>query len=138
MDNSILLIHPPEAKACEAPGGPARLAGSLRRHGVSCRIWDANLEGQLRLMEEARCRPEAASDTWTRRASNRLGDNIAALRSRDLYRNPDRYRRAVMDVNRLLAVSARTYGVRLSLADYEDKKLSPGRSIDLLKAAAEP
>ena len=49
----IVLIHPPAAKACEAPGGPARLAGALRRHGIACRLWDANLEGQLALLASA-------------------------------------------------------------------------------------
>ena len=138
MENGILLIHPPAAKACETPGGPARLAGSLRRHGVACRVWDANLEGQLRLMEEGRSGAEAATDTWTRRAAKHLAENLAALRSRELYRNPDRYRRAVTDLNRLLAAAARPYGVRLSLADYEDERLSPVQSADLLQAAAAP
>jgi hypothetical protein len=133
----ILLVHPPAAKACEAPGGMARLSGALRRRGVACRAWDANLEGQLRLMEE-RCSGTEAADTWTRRAAKHLKENLAALRSRDLYRNPDRYRRAVRDVNRLLATAARPYGVRLSLADYEDERLSPVRSADLLRAAAGP
>jgi hypothetical protein len=135
--NSILLVHPPVAKACEAPGGVARLSGTLRRHGVACRVWDANLEGQLHLMEESRSGAEAA-DTWTRRAGRHLAENFAALRSPDLYRNHDRYRRAVRDLNRLLAASAQSYDVRLSLADYEDGELSPVRSVDLRRAAAEP
>ena len=138
MESGVLIIHPPAAKACEAPGGPARLAGSLRRHGVACRIWDANLEGQLRLMEEGRSAAVATTDTWTRRAAKHLSENLAALRSRELYRNTDRYRRAVMDLNRLLAVATRPYGVRLSLADYEDERLSPVRSADLRQAAAVP
>ena len=75
-ENAILLVHPPAAKACEAPGGPARLAGSLRRHGVACRVWDANLEGQLRLMEEGRSGAEAATDTWTRRAAKHFTENL--------------------------------------------------------------
>jgi hypothetical protein len=135
---SILLIHPPVAKASEAPGGAARLAGSLRRHGVACRVWDANLEGQLWLMEEGRSGTEVVTDTWTRRAVKHLVENLAALRTREFCQNPDRYRRAVMDMNRLLATAAMPYGVRLSLADYEDKKLSPVRSADLLQAAAAP
>jgi hypothetical protein len=138
MENGILLIHPPVAKACEAPGGPARLAGSLRRRGVACRIWDANLEGQLRLMEEGQSGAEADAGVWTRRAAKHLAENLVALHSCELYRNPDRYRRAVMDMNRLLATAARPYGVRLSLADYEDERLLPVRSADLLQAAAAP
>jgi hypothetical protein len=171
--SGILLIHPPAAKACEAPGGPARLAGALRRHGIACRVWDANLEGQLWLMEEGRrigsvpamggsverthqrvhhgSSTEETADipsergtlgketgAWTRRAARHLAENLSALRSWELYRNPERYRRAVMDVNHLLAAAARSSGVRLSLADYEDERLSPVRSADLLRAAAGP
>jgi len=193
--NSLLIIHPPAAKACEAPGGPARLAGALRRRRVSCRIWDANLEGQLYLLEEGRraalpppdetgqgrraalpppdrtaqgrrtsCPPpdaaagkckqkyvrgempaedaslpaRDAADRWTRRAARHLEENLAALRSLDLYGNGDRYRRAAADVNRLLAAAAGGSGVRLSLADYEDRRLSPVRSADLIRAAALP
>ena len=138
MDRGILLIYPPMAKACEAPGGLTKLAGSLRRHGAACRIWDANLEGQLWLMEEAKSGSETNMDTWTQRAAKHLEKNLAALRSRELYRNHDRYRRTVMDMNRLLKTAARSYGVRLSLADYEDERLKPVQSADLLHAAEEP
>ena len=47
------MIHPPVAKACEPPGGIARLTGCLREHGVGCTVLDANLEGQLALLGEA-------------------------------------------------------------------------------------
>ena len=152
----LLLVHPPAAKTCEAPGGPARLAGALRRRGIACRIWDANLQGQLALLEAAARRgaeeaPHVGnnaaggaslrseeSGVWTRRAARHLAENLTALRSWKLYTNPDRYRRAVMDVNRLLATAAKPYGVRLSLADYEDSRLSPLRSADLRQAAAVP
>ncbi|MBU2234244.1 MAG: hypothetical protein KKE49_01195, partial [Proteobacteria bacterium] len=174
-ENSILLIHPPTAKACEAPGGSARLAGALRRHGVACRVWDANVEGQIALLTSAGAQNEVSDrvtaldwrvgggkpsscggsadlsrvmeaaprgrekgDRWTRRASRHLAENMALLRSREGYRNPDRYRRLVTDVNCILATAARPSGVRLSLADYEDERLSPVRSTDLLYAADEP
>lgn len=136
-NQAILLVHPPQAKGCEAPGGPARLAGSLRRHGIACRIWDANVEGQLNLMETGRNRAQEA-DTWSRRAARHFEENLAALRSREGYQNADRYRRVVMDLNRLLAGAAEPHGVRLSLADYEDHLRSPVRSGDLLQAAAAP
>ena len=85
-EKGILLIHPPAAKACEAPGGPARLAGALRRHGVACRVWDANLEGQIALLESAAGRRRGGNhDTWTRRAAKHLAENLASLRSRELY-----------------------------------------------------
>ncbi|MEW6332906.1 MAG: radical SAM protein [Thermodesulfobacteriota bacterium] len=134
----MLLVHPPLAKACEAPGGLARLAGALRCRGVACRVWDANAEGQLALMESAARAGGEAEDTWTRRASRRLGDHRASLRSWDLYRSPDRYRRAVSCLNRLLESAAEPFGVRLSLADYESEALFPVRSADLLESAASP
>jgi hypothetical protein len=138
----ILLIHPPAAKACEAPGGPARLAGALRRHGVACRFWDANLEGQLALMASAAREGTdglvGGSDAWTRRAARHLPENLASVRSGALFANPDRYRRAEADLNRLVAGAAKPSGVRLSLTDYEAGSLSPVRSADLLHAAAEP
>ncbi len=146
----IVLIHPPVGKACEAPGGVARLAGALRRNGIPCRIWDASAEGQLALMESAARvtlggsadgepdLPGISPDSWTRRAARHREANLAGLRSWELYANPDRYRRAVADLNRLLAVAAKPYGVRLSLADYEAGSLSPVRSADLIRAAAVP
>jgi hypothetical protein len=134
----IVLIHPPAAKACEAPGGPARLAGALRRHGIACRIWDANLEGQVALLTSAVRGAQDGSGTWVRRAARHLQENLAALRGWGLYAKPDSYRRAVADLNRLLAEAARPFGVRLSLADYEADGLSPLRSADLRRAAAEP
>jgi hypothetical protein len=140
-ERGIVLIHAPTAKGCEAPGGMARLAGALRSRGLPCRVWDANIEGQLALLEEAAegiGSGSAPPDAWSGRAARHLPGNLAALRSEALYGHIDRYRRAVMDVNRLLAVAARPRGVRLSLADRQDDGLSPVRSADLVRAAAEP
>jgi hypothetical protein len=134
----VLFINPPAAKACEAPGGLALLAGALRRRGVICRVWDANAEGQLALLTSAERANREADDTWTRRAAWRLAENCASLRSWKLYTNPDRYRRAVASLNRLLVAAAEPFGVRLSLADYEADSLSPVRSADLMQAAATP
>jgi len=137
-EKGVLLINPPAAKACEAPGGLARLAGALRRRGVICRVWDANAEGQLALLASAEQSCREADDTWTRRAARRMKENRASLRSWELYANPDRYRRAAASLNRLLVAAAEPFGVRLSLADYEADSLSPVRSADLLQAAATP
>ncbi len=52
-DVPVLLIHPPLAKGCEPPAGIARLAGALRGAGLTCRVLDANLEGQLHLLAQA-------------------------------------------------------------------------------------
>ena len=130
----MLLIFPPVAKACEPPAGIARLAAFLKVHGVPCRMLDANLEGQLWLVEQ----PPVTSDTWSRRAYKGRARNVAALRDITTYRAPDRYRRAISDVNRVLAISATGSGVVTGLADYQHATLSPLRSADLCTAAQQP
>jgi hypothetical protein len=130
----MLLIFPPLAKACEPPAGVARLAASLKAHGVSCHLLDANLEGQLWLLEQ----PLTASDTWSRRAFKGRARNLAALHDIGTYRAPDRYRRAAGDLNRVIAQSVVGNGVAAGLADYRHDVLTPLRSADLLAAAHSP
>jgi hypothetical protein len=130
----MLLVFPPLAKASEPPAGIARLAAALKAHDLQCRLLDANLEGQLWLLE----RPQSAEDTWSRRAFKGRALNLAALRDSATYRFPDRYRRAVSDLNRTIAVSAGRHGVTLGLADYQHATLSPLRSVDLLASADNP
>nr|WP_208598358.1 B12-binding domain-containing radical SAM protein [Desulfatiglans anilini] len=130
----LLLIHPPVAKASEPPAGIARLAGALGRHGIGCVVLDANLEG---LWASIRT-PFAASDRWTQRAVRGVERNIATLSSWDGYRNIDRYKRAVADLNRVAGAAAAASGVHLTLADYQDPLRSAVRSADLLAAAEAP
>jgi hypothetical protein len=130
----MLLIFPPLAKACEPPAGIARLAAHLKAHGLPYRLLDANLEGQLWLLDQ----PSGTSDTWSRRAFRGRAHNIAALRDMAVYQTPDRYRRAVSDLNRLLSNSAADHGATIGLADYQHKTLSPLRSADLLATAQQP
>ncbi|HAJ26625.1 MAG TPA: hypothetical protein DCG53_05175, partial [Syntrophus sp. (in: bacteria)] len=161
--NKFLLIHPPVSKPCEPPAGIARLAGSLREHGISCTVIDANVEGLHFLLDAQHVRegseswgndpiasgngtvspdlsisskigvvspdltevPEArgrdrAGNTWTKRAVRNLAVHLRSLRSWPLYGHADRYRRAVGDVNRVLAGSSSQVSVKVSLADYED------------------
>lgn len=130
----MLLIFPPVAKPCEPPAGIAKLAGALKAHGISCRVLDANLEGLLYLLGQ----PQAANDTWTRRAVKNISKNIAALKDPGTYRSLDRYSRAVKDINRVLEAPAGARGALLGLSDYQDQRLSPVRSADLLLAAEHP
>ncbi|MGV1100933.1 B12-binding domain-containing radical SAM protein [Thiovibrio sp. JS02] len=130
----MLLIYPPMAKACEPPAGIARLAGTLLSHGLPCTLLDANLEGQLFLCHQ----PIATTDRWSRRAGKNRQANLAALRSPELYASPDRYRRAVADLNRLLEMAGRERQLALTLANYQEQNLSPLKSKDLLAAAAAP
>jgi len=130
----ILLINPPVVKPSEPPAGIAKLAGGLQDHGVACRVLDANLEGIQDLLRA----PKTASDTWTDRSYRHLERNLAFLRDRSGYENAARYRRAVADVNRVLEMSGKGRGVKISLADYIDPFWSPVRSADLLAAAEQP
>jgi len=130
----MLLIHPPIAKPSEPPAGIARLAGALHAHGAPCRLLDANLEGMLFLLEQ----PLDAADTWSRRAHRNRARHLAALRDGATYRASDRYRRAVSDLNRLLAVAGRESGAVVGLADYQQPGRSPLRSADLIAAAEHP
>ncbi|BBO84943.1 radical SAM protein [Desulfosarcina ovata subsp. sediminis] len=131
-NKSILLIHPPVAKPGEPPAGLAKLAAALRARSIDCRTWDASLDGILGLL----AKPAAdATDTWTRRALAHRRENTDALRSISLYGNRDRYKRAVMDLNRVLHAAGKSAGVTLSLANYTHPDLSPVRSGDLIRAA---
>src|SRR3990172_2327931 len=130
----MLLIFPPIAKPCELPAGIAKLAGALRAHGIPCLVLDANLEGLLYLVQQ----PGAASDTWSRRALKNISNNLAAIRDIRTYQSPDRYRRTVKDINRVLAISVNRDNVLLGLADYQDQRLSSLRSADLIAAAEHP
>ncbi|MCX5874940.1 MAG: radical SAM protein [Deltaproteobacteria bacterium] len=130
----MLLIHPPAAKVCEPPAGIARLAGTLRGHGLPCTLLDANLEGQMFLLAA----PSLGTDTWSLRAGRNLSDNLTALRSPKLYQNPSRYRRAVADVNRVLEQTGKRQHLALSLANYQDQGFSPLSSADLIQAAETP
>jgi len=132
-DNSILLIHPPLAKAAEPPAGITALAGYLRHHGGHCALVDANLEAQLWLLDTA----QSPVDTWSGRALKHRQKNLGALRTPSTYTNLDRYQRAVRDCNRVLELAASCQPeLSLNLANYEDGRLDPLASKDLLQAAA--
>ncbi|MFA6414018.1 MAG: radical SAM protein [Syntrophales bacterium] len=81
---------------------------------------------------------DRAGNTWTKRAVRSLPQHLQSLRSWSLYGHPDRYRRAVADINRVLAGASSPLSVTVSLADYEDAALSPLNSADLIQAAAQP
>lgn len=130
---AVLLIHPPVVRPCEPPAGIARIASAMRRHGIDHRILDANLEGILYLLNN-QGRNVCSNDTWTRRAVKNASNALSRIRSRHAFDNPDRYRRDVSDLNRVLSRTAHA-DITVGLANYEDQKLSPLKSSDLLCAA---
>ncbi|HET6460852.1 MAG TPA: B12-binding domain-containing radical SAM protein [Syntrophales bacterium] len=150
----FILIHPPVVKPCEPPAGPAKLAGVLLGHGIPCEVIDANMEGMGTLLRERlkgehayqhhfsedgiTAIPQHLSNKWTSRSFHHLKDNLASLTSWETYKNIDRYRRAVIDINRVLEVESAPYGKVISLANYLDANLSPVASGDLIRAAERP
>ncbi|MGA3208156.1 MAG: radical SAM protein [Syntrophales bacterium] len=150
----MILIHPPVVKPCEPPAGLAKLAGVMNDHDIPCKIIDANVEGISSLLSEGGMGedhpdkwladgkkgaiPKNLLNTWTNRSFRCLGSNITALTSWETYKNIDRYKRAVMDINRVLEVTASQSGAHLSLANYLDRTLSPVRSADLMRASETP
>ncbi len=130
----MLLIFPPLAKPCEPPAGIARLAGALQAAGKECAIVDANIEGLSFLLQS----PHAPEDTWSRRAFRHLDHNLDNLCDAKFYSNYSRYQRGVLDVNRVLEQVGKSHGLSLNLANYQDERLSPLKTADLLQAADTP
>jgi hypothetical protein len=137
MTKKIILIHPPIAKCSEPPAGITKLSACLTQNGILHEVIDANLEGILYLLKHT-SENDKSSDRWTTRARKNLEFNLAALRNAAIYQKPSRYQRAVTDINHLLNVAGEPFKVNLSLADYQDKSLSPLRSANLISAAAKP
>ena len=132
----ILLINPPVAKPSEPPAGIARLSGMLNQHGVEHALLDANLEGLLYLLGLPF--PAGRSETaWTKRSFKHRDQNIAIMRDPRLYLHPDRYKRAVKDIGKVLH-DITPEGITVGLADYSNDALVPTKSADLLFAAAKP
>lgn len=137
MSLKIILIHPPIAKCSEPPAGIARLSGCLKANNIQNEIIDANLEGILCLLEHTSAENKA-TDRWTIRSAKNLGHNLTSLKNLNTYQNLSRYQRAVADINHLLNMAGKPYNADLSLADYQDKYLSPIKSKDLITAAEKP
>ena len=134
----MLLIYPPVAKPSEPPAGLAKLSGALKAHGIRHRAVDANIEGLIYMSGSASSRPYEGTDTWTRRSIRHLPGNLSSLRDLHTYRSPDRYKRAVKDLNRALEFSSGENGARAGLADFQQTGLSPVRSADIIYAAEHP
>lgn len=129
----MLLIHPPVVKPSEPPPGVARLAGALKRHGIRCAVMDLNVESILASIQ----RPPNARDKWTARAVRNRDANLRFMRSRECRFNLDRYKRTVMDLNRLVETAAAPVA-RVNLSNFQQEGLSPVCSDDLLEAAESP
>lgn len=108
----------------------------LGRHKVEHRILDANIDGLLYLLQMP-FSAEKVKDAWTKRAFRNIEQNIYSIKDPDLYRHPDRYKRTVSDIGRVLS-KVSLPGSVVGLANYGHKGLSPLKSSDLLNAAEQP
>ena len=108
----------------------------LADHRVEHRLLDANIEGLLYLLRRP-VLPGKSDNVWTKRAFRNCERNLSSLRETLLYGNPDRYKRAVKDIGRVLSVVSSS-GTAVGLVNYEHEGLSPLRSGDLLTAAERP
>jgi hypothetical protein len=131
----MLLIYPPVSKPSEPPPGIALLAGALRKRGVRCVVWDANIEALIDQIHEDR---PPVDDTWTLRSRRHRSDHLNLLRGWAAYANLDRYKRAVLDLNRILEVNSREGSLRAGLGNLSGEDLLPVRSDDLIAAARNP
>jgi hypothetical protein len=134
----MLLIYPPVSKPSEPPAGLAKLSAALKAHGIRHRAIDANIEGLLWLLNDAHSRPKEGLDTWTGRSLRNLYANLSSLKDLSTYRMPDRYKRAVKDLNRVIEFSSGEAGAKAGLSDFQQAGLSPVRSADLIHAAEHP
>jgi hypothetical protein len=130
----LVLIHPPVSRPCEPPAGLARLKGALKAHGRQCLVIDANIEGLIFLLKGK----GAVEDTWTRRASLHLEENLASIKSAKAFKNISRYTKAVREISRILEVNSQAFATQVNLTNFLHDTLSPVRSTDLIHSAKHP
>jgi len=133
----MILIYPPVAKLCEPPAGLARLSGALNQFKIKHEVLDSNLEAFLYLINGQMSKTCNPSDRWTARAFRNVSNNHASLKDWGIYHSIDRYKRAVIDLNRAVEMSVKS-GVTLGLTDFHHQELSPLRSNDLIRSAENP
>ncbi len=129
----MLLLYPPLAKSCEAPAGIMQLAGCLQAHGLPCHSMDLNIGAIHHLL----ALPQTATDTWTRRAIKNRERNTQSIQTQQLYLKPDRYKKCVLELNRLLSSQGKGKE-HLTLANYQHQTLSPHNSHDLIQVFEHP
>ncbi|WP_041278125.1 B12-binding domain-containing radical SAM protein [Desulfotalea psychrophila] len=126
----MLLLQPPFVKSCEPSAALAQLTAYLRGNGERCFPYDLSIECLHHLLETT----PVANDTWSKRAFRNRKENITLLKSGKGYTNYSRYERAVSDINRIIEIAGKRHGIQLNLENYQDSRLSPLKSEDLLYA----
>ncbi|MCX7965171.1 MAG: radical SAM protein [Syntrophorhabdaceae bacterium] len=127
----LLLIYPPISIPSEPPLGLARLSGALTEHNIPHEIIDANIEGIHWLLKNT----DKPVDTWSKRSMKHLGTNISAIKHGQAFENIWKYKKIVLEINRLLEMAGIEKEIKITLSDYVDRALSPVKSTDLITSA---
>src|SRR4030042_888597 len=130
----MILVHPPVAKPSEPPAGIAKLSGALTRYGINHTVLDANLEALFYLIGTSDFQAHRHHDKWTARSLRHISRNRDSIKSRRIFQNIDRYKRAVIDLNHAVEIRGDN-GATPGIANYRHTYLSPLRSVDLIRAA---
>jgi hypothetical protein len=136
---SLLLIHPPAAKAGEPPLGVAVLQAYLRARGVTVGVFDANRDAYHYLLHPRTLATVVSRDLSTRlqRALRHADGALHLLGSPDAVASPARYATAVRYLNDALSLyGGSAGGERLTLGDYRHGQLSEFSLPDLEKLAS--
>jgi hypothetical protein len=136
---SLLLIHPPAAKAGEPPLGLAVLQASLKARGVAIRVLDANRDAYRSLLRSETLAVAAgpAPSTRLRRALRHAESSLNLLCSPAGAADAARYATAVRYLNDALSLYRGDSGrERLTLGDYHHGELSEFSERDLERVAA--
>lgn len=127
----MLIIYPPITKPSEPPLGIARLVGALKANNIEYHVVDANIEAMHWLMKNNL----ETRDRWSVRAIKNIDYNITQIKNSKVFKNQERYKKAVYEINRVIGHKASSKGIKITLSDYQDSRLSPIRSTDLIHAA---
>ncbi len=96
----------------------------MKGHGRQCLIIDANMEGLKFLLNSKR----TAEDTWSRRASSHLDENLASIKNGQAFKNISSYTKAVREISRILEVNSQACATQVTLTNFQHETLSPVRS----------
>ena len=136
---SVLLIHPPAAKAGEPPLGLAVLQASLKARDAKVSVFDANLDSYRYLLrpETLAAKTGSVLSTRLRRALRHTESSLSLLCRPAGAADPARYATAVRYLNDALTLHGGTSGSeRLTLGDYHHGELSEFSQRDLERLAA--
>jgi len=130
----MLLIHPPVSKPGEPPAGIARLAGALGACHIKHSVIDANLEGQLYLLNV----DSVPNDRKSEYAEKNKYINLKAIQTGTAFTSIDHYNRIIGQLNLALKNGADSDISRLDMAEFRQMQLSPTKSRSLIYAAENP